>query len=215
MLDLANILFTVIYSITVPDSCQSCPTYEELNLIYPDNTNKAVSGEIIDNSRTAPNMKKDWLWYEQQDYSYVIYHDPPADIVYRSLHITIQPTLPPYKLAHGVSTSLNMTDGTVIFGSDRWVGNNCGSASISSKVWVALLGDTMNYMKNRCDSDSTIFNSNITYNYSDNSISVDPWNEWKITIQKYVEKWINKILYPYESDLSDKEWNEELEKIKN
>jgi hypothetical protein len=213
MLDLANILFTVIYSITVPDNCESCPTYEELNLIYPDNTDPGVSGEIIDNVRTAPNMKKDWLWYEQQGYSYVIYYDPPFDVVNRSLHITIQPDLPAYKLNKGLSTT--MANGTVQFGADRWVGNNCGESAISSKVWVPLLGDTMNYMNHQCDESQTIFNSNITYNYSDNSISVDPWNDWKISVQKLVEKWINEILYPYESDLSDKEWNEELEKIKN
>ena len=69
MLDLAQIAFTIIWSITVPENCQSCPTYEELNLVYPDNTNKEVSGEIIDNSRTLPGMEDDWKWYQQQGYS--------------------------------------------------------------------------------------------------------------------------------------------------
>lgn len=241
MLDLANILFTIIYSITVPDSCQSCPTYEELDMMYKDNTHPGVSGEIIDNIRIAPGIHKEWLWYEQQGYEYVIYYDPPPKIVERSLHITIQPSLPAYKMGP-VSNSLNMSENTVMFGEGRWVGNNCGSASISAKLWVSLLGDTMNYMKERCDANATIFNSNVTYNFAndeENQNETFQWDlasdkektvnantggklikennisQWQYDIQKYVEAWINSIFSPYESDLSDKEWNEELEKIKN
>jgi len=195
MLDLANILFTIIYSITVPDNCQSCPTYEELNFMYPDNTNKAVSGEIIDNVRMAPGMKNDWRYYEQHGYEYLIYYDPPADIVYRSYHITIQPTLPAYKLNQGSSNSLNMTENTVIFASDRWVGNNCGSASISAKVWVSLLGDTMNYMRTGCDASQTIFNSNATYVYSNSTLTKqNNIFQWQIDIQELIEAWIYDIL---------------------
>jgi hypothetical protein len=240
MLDLANILFTIIWSITVPDNCQSCPTYEELNLVYPDNTNKAVSGHIIDNSRTKSNMENEWKYYEQQGYDYLIYYDPPPEIVYRSLHITIQPSIPTYKLNQGISTSLNFTESNnVIFASDRWVGNNCGSASISAKVWASLLGDTMGYMKSGCDSSHTVFNHNATYVYSsdDQESKSFEWSlssekvkstkahtgeltkqnnilQWQLDLQKYIEKWIDSILHPYELDLSDQEWDRELEKIK-
>ena len=221
MLDLANILFTVIYSITVPENCQACPTYEELDLVYKDNTHPGVSGEIIDNVRTPPNMENDWLWYEQQGYDYVIYYDPPMDIVYRSAHITIEPELYPYKLQYGISNNLNMTENSIKFGSDRWVGLNCGKASISSDLWVSLLGDTMNYMASGCEDAQTIFNSNSTYNYSanyENENNKFQWelasdgkkttnaseggkftkenniNQWQLDIQKYVEKWIDSIL---------------------
>ena len=181
MLDLAQIAFTIIWSITVPENCQSCPTYEELNLVYPDNTNKEVSGEIIDNSRTLPGMEDDWKWYQQQGYSYLIYYDPPPDIVYRSYHITIQPTVPTYKLHQGISNSLNFTESNnVIFASDRWVGNNCGSASISAKVWASLLGDTMGYMKSGCDDSQTIFNHNATYVYSSNDEETKSF-EWELS----------------------------------
>ena len=197
MLDLANILFTVIYSITVPDNCQSCPTYEELNLVYPDNTNKAVSGELKENSREWPNIENEWKWYKQQGYSYLIYYDPPVDIVNRSYHITIQPSIPTYKLNQGISNTLNMTENNVIFASDRWVGNNCGSASISAKVWASLLGDTMNYMKNGCDGTQTIFNANTTYTYSNASLTKQENSKfylWQLDLQKYVQKWIDSIL---------------------
>ena len=240
MLDLANILFTIIWSITVPDNCQSCPTYEELDLIYPDNTHPGVSGHIIDNSRTPPNMENQWKYYEQQGYDYLIFYDPPPEIVNRSLHITIQPSVPTYKLNQGLSTSLNMTENKVIFASDRWVGNNCGSASISAKVWVSLLGDTMGYMKSGCDSSHTVFNHNATYVYSSNEEETKSFEwglasegqkttnantggkltkqnnifTWQLDLQKYIEKWIDSILHPYELDLSDQEWDRELEKIK-
>ena len=221
MLDLANILFTIIYSVTVPDTCQSCPTYEELDMMYKDNTHPGVSGEIIDNVRVAPGIQKEWLWYEQQGYEYVIYYDPPPKIAERSLHITIQPSLPAYKLKSGISTSLNMSDNTVVFGEDRWVGNNCGSASISAKMWVSLLGDTMNYMAHGCESNATVFNSNSTYNFASDEenqnesfqwglasdgektvnantggkmIKVDHVKQWQLDVQKYVEKWIYSIL---------------------
>ena len=221
MLDLANILFTIIWSITVPDNCQSCPTYEELNLVYPDNTNKAVSGYIIDNSRTPPNMENQWKYYEQQGYDYLIFYDPPPEIVYRSLHITIQPSVPTYKLNQGISNSLNFTESNnVIFASDRWVGNNCGSASISAKVWASLLGDTMGYMKSGCDSSHTVFNHNATYIFSSDEeesksfewglasegqkttnantggklIKQNNIFTWQLDLQKYIEKWIDSIL---------------------
>ena len=191
MLDLANILFTVIYSVTVPENCQACPTYEELDLMYKDNTHPGVSGEIIDNVRTTPNMERDWLWYDQQGYDYVIYYDPPPIIVHRSLHITIHPDLPAYKMPKGISNSMNMSDSTVTFGEGRWVGNNCGSASISSKLWVSLLGDTMNYMNEGCKEGSTIFNENMTYTYDDNSLTKqNNVSQWQLDIQKYVEAWI-------------------------
>ena len=196
MLDLANIAFTIIYSITVPDSCQSCPTYEELNLIYPDNTDRSVSGEIIDNKREWPNIQNEWKWYEQQGYSYLIYYDPPPDIVYRSYHITIQPTIPTYKLNQGISNSLNFTESNnVIFASDRWVGNGCGTASISTKVWASLLGDTMGYMKSGCDSTQTIFNHNATYVYANATLTKqENVFSWQLDLQKYVQKWLDSIL---------------------
>ena len=213
MLDLANILFTVIWSITVPDSCQSCPTYEELDLIYPDNTNPGVSGKIIDNSRTLPNMINQWKYYEQQGYDYLIFYDPPPEIVHRSLHITIQPTLPTYKMDN--SRSLNMSESTVIFGSDRWVGNNCGSASISAKLWVSLLGDTMGYMKSGCDNSQTVFNHNATYVYANATLTKqDNVFTWQLDVQKLVEDWIYEILNPYEVDLTNEQWEKELEKMK-
>ena len=197
MLDLAQIAFTIIYSITVPDNCQSCPTYEELNLIYPDNTDKSVSGEIIDNKREWPNIQNEWKWYKQQNYPYVIYYDPPPDIVNRSYHITIQPTVPTYKLNQGVSNNLNMTENKVVFASDRWVGNNCGSASISAKLWASLLGDTMNYMKNNCDDSQTIFNANTTYTYSNAALTKEENSKfylWQLDLQNYIQKWIDSIL---------------------
>ena len=221
MLDLANILFTIIYSVTVPDNCQSCPTYEELDLMYPDNTDPGVSGEIIDNVRVAPGIHKEWLWYDQQGYDYVIYYDPPLKIIDRSLHITIVPDLPAYKLKQGLSTSLNITESTVKFGEGRWVGKNCGIASISAKLWVSLLGDTMNYMRERCDADATVFNSTVTYDYSSDEekqndtfqwelasdgektvnantgaklIRENNIKQWQLDVQKYVEKWIYSIL---------------------
>jgi len=184
LLDLAQIAFTIIYSITVPDNCQSCPTYEELDLVYPDNTHPGVSGELINNTRTAPSMVNQWKYYEQQEYDYVIFYDPPPEIVFRSYHITIQPSIPTYKLNQGVSNMLNLTDSNnVIFASDRWVGNSCGSASISAKVWVSLLGDTMNYMKNNCDSSQTIFNHNTTYNYSNEDEESKSF-EWLLSSEK-------------------------------
>lgn len=197
MLDLAQIAFTIIYSITIPDSCQSCPTYEELDLIYPDNTHPGVSGEIIDNVREPPSMVNQWKYYEQQEYEYVIFYDPPPEIVFRSHHITIQPSIPTYKLNQGVSNSLNMTENKVIFASDRWVGNSCGSASISAKVWVSLLGDTMNYMKNNCDDSQTIFNHNVTYTYSNASLTKQENSKlysWQLDLQNYIQKWIDSIL---------------------
>ena len=196
MLDLAQIAFTIIYSITVPENCQSCPTYEELDLVYPDNTDKTVSGEMIDNKREWPNIQNEWKWYKQQGYSYLIYYDPPVDIVNRSYHITIQPSIPTYKLDDGISKNLNFTESNnVTFASDRWVGNNCGSASISAKVWASLLGDTMNYMKNGCDESQTIFNHNVTYTYANATLTKqDNVFTWQLDLQKYIEKWIDSIL---------------------
>jgi len=196
LLDLAQIALTVIYSITVPDNCQSCPTYEELNLVYPDNTNKAVSGQLNENSREWPNIQNEWKWYKEQGYSYLIYYDPPPDIVNRSYHITIQPSIPTYKLEGGISKNLNLTKSNeVVFASDRWVQVNCGSAAISAKVWASLLGDTMNYMKNGCDSTQTIFNHNATYTYSNASLTKqENVFTWQLDLQNYIQKWIDSIL---------------------
>ena len=135
-------------------------------------------------------------YYKQQGYSYLIYYDPPPDIVYRSYHITIQPTIPTYKLHNGMSTNLNFTESNnVIFASDRWVGNNCGMASISAKVWVSLLGDTMGYMKSGCDDSQTIFNHNATYVYSNATLTKqENVFSWQLDLQKYVQKWLDSIL---------------------
>jgi len=141
-------------------------------------------------------MVNQWKYYEQQEYDYVIFYDPPPEIVFRSYHITIQPSIPTYKLNQGISNSLNFTESNnVIFASDRWVGNSCGSASISAKVWASLLGDTMNYMRNGCDSSQTIFNHNATYVYANATLTKqENVFTWQLDLQTYIQKWLDSIL---------------------
>src|SRR3990167_6063061 len=121
-----------------------CPTYEELLLIYPDTSNKRVSGDFV--------FKDNILQRENQNYqnhfnTYVFettpitWIDPPGDIRDKIRMIIISPSLPIYK----TSGSMHKTDNTLVFGKDRYVDSRCYNAIISAEKWLMLLGDTIMY----------------------------------------------------------------------
>ena len=149
--------------VNVPDSCSNCPTYEEIMLIFPDNSNPEISGKFEDGKRQGHHYNH-YKWYKWQDpdkqYFWV---DPPADMFSRITMITIQPVVQ-YKIPESINMAMN--DTKVTFGHQRYVNDECTEAVIQSDIWITALGDTINYMKNGCDEKYTNLQTNYTKWYN-------------------------------------------------
>lgn len=138
-----------------------CPTYQEINTLFPDTTNPLIAGEfkIIDGiyQRDIPPVKNPWRFY-YYSIEPILWIDPPSDARSRLIMITIESSLPEYKIG---DESKKMDDYSISFQKDRWVDDKCHEAKVTAKTWVFLTGDTLNLMKHNCDKSFTSFDGTV------------------------------------------------------
>ncbi len=141
---------TDIISITIETGCYNCPTYSEINSVFPDTTNYDISGKFVNNIRGPPIIENDHLWYAQYGYANLLWLDHTFTIIKQSKTITIVSELESYKLFD----SNKMIDGKITFGKDRFIHSNCANATVSKDNWLLYLGDTIHMLKNNCEINS-------------------------------------------------------------
>jgi hypothetical protein len=172
--------------INIPDSCTDCPDYAEIALIYPDNSNQAISGDFnSDGTRNNFFNSNHYKWYlyqpEDKQFWWI---DPPADTMSRIKLITIQPVT----IWKGdASLKLMMNDTRVTFEHTRWVDDNCRKAVIDVDSWIFTLGDTINYLHNDCDPKYTNLKTNMTMWYN-STIPIEKDLHKHYQYLKWVEK---------------------------
>lgn len=134
----------------------TCPTYEEILVLFPDNTIQEISGKFVFKDgylqRDHTNYKNHFNFYTYQPNT--IWIDPPGDIVGRIATITIEPSLPDYLL----KPLADIKNNTQYTAHSRWVDTKCYRATITAADWIYLTGDTINYMMHQCDPAFTGFN---------------------------------------------------------
>lgn len=156
----------------------TCPTYEEIMTIFPDNTNQDISGKFVYKDgylqRGNTNYINHFKFYTYQPVT--LWIDPPGDITGRIATITIEPSLPEYL----VLESQNLVNNTQIVGHSRYVDPLCYRSTITAQDWVYLLGDTIQLMFHNCDPAFTTFD-NIKTRYLDKSShDIATSNKYKI-----------------------------------
>ena len=189
---------TAQYGITLSNTCLTmiknnlptdCPTYEQIMLLFPDTTIRGVSGGFVYKDgylqRDSPPMINSWRYYHQFSTDPVFWIDPPGDVRKRIKLITIEASLPEYKIG---SNSTKTDDYNITFGIGRSQNINCSEIKITAKDWVFLTGDSINYINHNCDPAFTKFDSTI-------SLKLEKSYQDISTSYKYqLDKWIQKSL---------------------
>jgi hypothetical protein len=183
------------YGITLGKTCvtmlqnnldTNCPTYEELNALFPDTSYQAVSGQLeyIDGmyQRDTETKRGHWGFYRFHETS-TIWIDPPGDIRDKINLIIIEPRLPEYKIS-GVSHI--MSNNTITLGHDRYI-DNCKTATLSATNWVFLVGDTMRYLQNNCDPKFTTFDHIKTKIFEKTEMDISTSYKWQL------DNWIAQV----------------------
>lgn len=141
----------------------ACPTYEEIAVLFPDNTNQKTSGKFD---------YKDGIWQRGQpkifnpiqEYVFrptsTLWIDPPGIVLNQIDIITILPSVPEYKIP---INSTRMDDYNITFGVDRWINPNCSEIKITAKDWIYLTGDSLNLLSHNCDLSYSSFNGTVTH----------------------------------------------------
>ena len=133
----------------------TCPTYDEILILFPDTTNQNISGKFVYKDgylqREHTKFVEHWGFYTYQPVT--LWIDPPGDIVGRIATITIEPSLPDYL----VQESQKLINNTMIVGHSRWVDSQCYRSTITAADWIFLTGDTINLMFHNCDPAFTNF----------------------------------------------------------
>ena len=183
------------YGITLGKTCKTmlindipgCPSYEELNVVFPDNTDFRVGSlyEIEGIIQRGPSL----FLHPEQFYRYstenIIWLDPPEEVRKRIKMIYIEPTLPPYKIGQ---ESKQMDDYNITFGKDRYINANCSEIKITAKNWLFHTGDAMNLLKHNCDKSVSNFDATISYNFTKSYQDIS-------TSSKYIhDAWVKENL---------------------
>lgn len=155
-----------------------CPSYEELDVVFPDNTYYAL-GELtlIDGiiQRGPPIYKVPENYYRYSTEN-IIWLDPPAEVQKRIKMITIEPSLPPYKIG---DQSKKMDDYNITFGKDRYINENCSEIKITAVNWLFMTGDAMNLLKHNCDMSYSTFDATISYNFTKSYQDISTSSKYK------------------------------------
>ena len=133
----------------------NCPTYEQILSVFPDTSNRRMSGDFnyIDGilQRAEPQYENHYDQY-RYDTLNLMWIDPPGDVLDKISLITIAPDDFTYKIKGQV-----MTNNTLLVGDSRYINTKCHDATISAKLWLFLLGDTIQLMNHNCDRNYTNF----------------------------------------------------------
>jgi len=153
------------YGITISQTCYNiiryapinstspCPTYEAIMLLYLDPSDQDYSGKIIykhNMLQRGPAKEGHADLYRFVPGS-TLFIDPPGDMQNELHMIRIESSLTFFK-PRGLGSQIQ--DG-IIYQSDTRFIDSCRNAVISAENWPLLLGDTLNYMRNSCNSNST------------------------------------------------------------
>lgn len=158
--------------ISISDSCMSliklnsdkCPDYQMIATVFPDTTLPQLSGgfDVIDGIYQRDNQQKNkhYEFYRTNGKSNQ-WLDPPADTQSRIKMIEIRPSLPEYKIHNSTKMILNNDNYSFerFLGHSRYVDASCMKAAITSENWIFVLADTINYLHNNCDPNSTELNT--------------------------------------------------------
>ncbi len=133
-----------------------CPTYEELLVLFPDNSEKNISGDFIIKDgivqRGHTKFINHFKYYEFARTKEITWIDPPGDILEKIPLITITSHNFTYPIR---VDSINSTSFEV--GASRYISPNCDEAIITANNFIFLLGDTIRLMKNDCNRLFTYF----------------------------------------------------------
>lgn len=136
----------------------NCPRYWTISQVFPDGTLPQISGEfeVIDNlwQRNQKQLYKHYEYY-RTDNKTAIWIDPPADVSTRIKTIEILPSLHEFKITNSTDMILHTDTFYRFMGHTRYVTPNCMHATISAENWMLVLGDTIRYMSDNCNSEST------------------------------------------------------------
>lgn len=132
----------------------TCPTYEGIMAVFPDTSDRNISGKFIFKDgqlqRAKTQMKNHLEWYQFENKS-VLFINPDPAIQSRIKMIHIEAQLPEYPVLMKVENNNRIT------GELRYI-EGCRVATIDASAWLWLLGDTIHFMKNDCDPDFAEFN---------------------------------------------------------
>ena len=175
-------VYAVDYSIILDGVCErnikygfnsTCPSYEEINILYP-----SVQCDYIKKGFSCLN------YYSQiepdKDHIFI---NPPGPILERTKVIEIRANFEEY--IHPLFNGYNKTDHALIYGVGRYV-EKCHYAYIDSEQWIATLGDTLVYLKSNCTETNLI---------TERVEQLEKMNHDITTSYKYIlEQWIKLSL---------------------
>lgn len=164
-----------------------CPSYEDLMVLFPDNTNQKAVGQLktIDGiiQRGTPQYKHPEKYYTYHNGT-ITWLDPPETVRKEIKMIVIESSLPEYK----TEKSNKVDDYTISFGKDRYINKNCSEVKITARSWLFMVSDAMNLLKHNCDSSISTFNATtmikLSKSYQDVATSYK-WNH---------DKWLKENL---------------------
>lgn len=183
------------YGISLGKTCKTmlkngisgCPSYDELDVVFPDNTDKRV-GQLKTIDGITQRSTSLFL-HPENFYRHftgdIIWLDPPEDVRKRIKVITIEPSLPPYKT--GIE-SKQMNDYNITFGKDRWINANCSEIKVTAKNWLYMTGDAMNLLKHNCDLSVSKFNATVMLKFEKSYQDISTSMKWKH------DKWVAENL---------------------
>lgn len=161
-----------------------CPTYEQINLLYPDTSEPKISGGFSYDDdyyhREPTKVIKHYRYYEFHKEP-ITWIDPPGDVINKMPRIYIAAGDFTYKI--GKQT---LTDTSYEVGNNRYVSSTCTEIIISAENWFFLLGDSVNHLLAGCTPESTNFDE----------IEIRKWQATKhdiTTSAKYkLDKWVKE-----------------------
>ena len=167
-----------------------CPTYAEILLLFPDTSNQKMSGGFVLDEydflhREPPIIHKHYEFYRHDGMDH-LFIDPPYDNRFHMKRITIEYSLPTYMIPE----SGEIINNTLSYGHARWTDKRCQEATISSEIWFGYLGDTIRYLNNDCDPDSTVLDS--TYTVSRKPMVIKIWDTYARQLSDWVDLMMEK-----------------------
>ena len=164
-----------------------CPTYYEINQVFPDNSNPKISGKLDFNDkgifeRQGTVVHFHYRYYDQFDKN-VFWVDPPADVITRKTkYIEIAPN----NFDYVIKSQQVLTNTSYAIGQNRYVDSRCQFAIITADNWVWLLGDTLQYLLSNCDRSKTNFNETKIIKWQATYHDITTSAKWKL------EQWQKK-----------------------
>lgn len=199
VLEAHAIINTNSYGIVISQGCRTmlqnnitttCPTYEEINVLFPDTSNQYILGEfgykdgIYQRLHSGFTLEKGICNFQQCDNLVIL--DPPVVLWNKLNIIEIRPSLDDY-LFRGKTQSYNATEHSITLGHGRYI-DSCRYAYIDSNLWEFLAGDSMNFISHQCDPDYTNYDSTKTTYLTKIEHDISTSYKWKL------EQWIKQAV---------------------